>query len=187
METESQAYEVPGQQLRWRAAQLQQQGYPFQVQPAGGGVYIVIVQQPPAVDPWAYQPPPRPRQAWPRFDPAAALRWALVALVAALLLGTVYLVMARSEGDGAAAVQEDAGSPWDWLAELRWSWEAAPDAAPVRPDARAPFRWPWDAAADSLADTAATVQDTVTLVSSAILAVLVLLIVLALVRKGRGR
>ena len=187
METEQQAYEIPGQQLRWRVNQLQQQGFPFQVQPAGGGVYIVIVQQPPQVNPFAYEPV-RPRQAWPAWDSANVLRWVMVVGVAAMLLGVLYLVLSR----GAAEQPSPAETPatvWDWFDGLRLPWE--PDAAPAAPTTPAKvqqdtgWQWPWESAAAGLADAAESVQGTVTLVSASILAVLVLLIVLALVRRRR--
>lgn len=187
METEQTAYEIPGQQLRWRVNQLQQQGYPFQVQPAGGGVYVVIVQQPPSVNPFAYAPA-RPRQAWPAWDSANVLRWVMVVGVAAMLLGAAYMVFSQSgQADQPQPAQaEDGGSVWDWFDNLRLPWE--PDA-PAAPTTQAPqiagWQWPWDRAMDAAADTAESVQGTVTLVSASILAALVLLIILALVRRRR--
>ena len=56
METEQQMYEVPGRQLGWGVSQLQHQGIPDQVQPLGGGLYIVIVRQLPGGNPVDYQP-----------------------------------------------------------------------------------------------------------------------------------
>ena len=191
MQTEQQAYEIPGQQLRWRVNQLQQQGFPFQVQPAGGGVYIVIVQQPPQVNPFAYEPV-RPRQAWPAWDSAAVLRWAIVCVVAAMLFGTLYMVFAAGQSDQPQQPQpqETKGGIWDWFGSLRLPWEAgdapAAQATQAQPPAKADgFQWPWDRAMDAAADTAESVQSTVTVVSASILAVLVLLIILALVRRGR--
>jgi hypothetical protein len=79
--TENVRYEVPGRQLGWRVNQLQQQGYPYQVQPAGGGVYIVIVQQPPAVDPFAYAAP-RARSTRPPITPYVQVAAFVVILAA---------------------------------------------------------------------------------------------------------
>lgn len=177
MEIDQQAYEIPGQHLRWRVSQLQQQGYPYTVQPAGGGVYIVIVQQPAGVNPFAYQPPPR--QAWPAWDSANVLRWVLVVTVVTMLLGAAYMVFSASQAEQPSAQAEDAGSVWDWFDGLRLPWE--PDA-PAAPAAQATqddgWQWPWESAIES-------VQATVTTVSAGILGVLVLLIVLALVRRKR--
>ena len=67
-QTEQTAYEVSGRQLGWRVSQLQAQGLPYNVQPMAGGIYIVVVQQPPGMQPFDYQPPPTPR-AHPRSGP----------------------------------------------------------------------------------------------------------------------
>lgn len=187
METEQQAYEIPGQQLRWRVSQLQQQGYPYTVQPAGGGVYIVVVQQPPAVNPFAYAEYSRPRQAWPAWDSANVLRWVMVVGVAAMLLGAAYMVFSQSgqaDQPQPAQAEDGGGSVWGWFDNLRFPWEPDAPAAQATQAQDEPFRWPWESAAAGLADAAESVQGTVTLVSASILAVLALLIVLALVRRG---
>lgn len=69
-QTEPQAYEIPGRQLGWRVSQLQAQGLPYNVQPAGGGIYIIIVQQPTGAQPFDYQPPQAGPQH-PRRGPSA--------------------------------------------------------------------------------------------------------------------
>lgn len=198
-DTQQQAYEVPGQHLRWRASQLQAQGLPYQVQPAGGGIYIVIVQQPPALDPWAYAPQ-RQQQRWPRWDAAVILPWLLVLAVASIMAGTAYMVAANAGQDAPAARQaaakdaakedakedaKDAG-PFAWLADWRPPW-AGSDKPAARGAQEGGWRWPWEDAADAADALVADVQSTVTTVSSVILAVLVLLIVLTLVRKMGGR
>lgn len=182
---EDQAYEVPGRQLRPRVAQLRAQGLPFDVQPISNNNYIVIVTQPAGVNPFTYQPAPRGHSSLP----ADALRWVLVAAVVAALLVVVAVVVMRAESEPIvvqvpATAEDDAGM-WGWLPELRLPWDKAPNGEPVveRSDT---FRWPWDSAAESMADAAETVQSTVTVASATILAVLVLLIVLAVVRK-RGK
>lgn len=204
MELEQQAYEIPGQQLRWRAAQLQQQGYPFRVQSADGGIYIVIVQHPAGLDPFAYQTRHRPAPAVSAGD---ILRWAAPLAVVALVVAGLYFLFAAGWGEQStiAGVPVEIGGMrldpatghgivddgWprlpDWLSlPDRWPWQ--PEQQQAQPDG---FRWPWDAAAESVAATAesvaataASVQGTVTLAAGAVLAVLVLLIVLALVRRG---
>lgn len=195
-DTQQQAYEVPGQHLGWRASQLQAQGLPYQVQPAGGGIYIVIVQQPPALDPWAYAPQ-RQQQRWPRWDAAVILPWLLVLAVASIMAGTAYMVAANAGQDAPAAQQaaakdaakEDAknAGPFAWLADWRPPW-AGSDKPAARGAQEGGWRWPWEDAADAAGALVADVQSTVTTVSSVILAVLVLMIVLTLVRKmGRRR
>lgn len=186
---ERRAYEVHGRQLGWRVSQLQQQGYPYTVQPAAGGVYIVVVQQPPAVNPFAYAEYSRPRQAWPALDSANVLRWVLVVGVAAMLLGAAYMVFSQSgqaDQPQPAQAEDGGGSVWGWFDNLRFPWE--PDA-PAAQATQAPqddgWKWPWESAGDSLAAAAESVQGTVTAVSASILAVLVLLIILALVRRRR--
>lgn len=181
METEQTAYEIPGQQLRWRVNQLQQQGFPYQVQPAGGGVYIVIVQQPAGVNPFAYAEYSRPRQAWPAWDAERVLRWVLVVAIVAAAGWFAWSLFAGGDAPALPSAQTD--NVWDWIDNLRLPWEdaAAPAAKPVQAE---PFRWPWEGAIESAAAAAESVQATVTTVSAAILAVLVLLIMLALVRRG---
>jgi hypothetical protein len=194
-DTQRQAYEVPGQHLRWRASQLQAQGLPYQVQPAGGGIYIVIVQQPPALDPWAYAPQ-RQQQRRPRWDAAVILPWLLVLAVASIMAGTAYMVAANAGQDAPAAQQaaakdaakEDAknAGPFAWLADWRPPW-AGSDKPAARDAQEGGWRWPWEDAADAAGALVADVQSTVTTVSSVILGVLVLMIVLTLVRKMGGR
>ena len=84
METEEQAYEVPGRQLGWRVNQLQAQHMPYNVQSLGGGVYIVIVQQPAGADPFAYQAPPSSRKSRRRTLPVNVQVSAMVLIVAAM-------------------------------------------------------------------------------------------------------
>lgn len=196
METEQQAYEVPGQHLRWRVAQLQAQGLPFNVQPAGGGVYIVIVQQPAGGNPFAYQPAHRARPG----VSGGVLRWLLFAAVAALFVAALWLVFVRAGGEDAQQQPPQQGTQqgtqeggwWDWLPalplpDLPLPWAADEPSQPATQPATQDggWRWPWESAADGLADAAQSVQDTVTIAAGAVLAVLVLLIVLALVRRRR--
>lgn len=98
---EQQAYEVPGRQLGWRVNQLQQQGLPYNVQPAGGGVYIVIVQQPAGAQPFAYEAPPSAR---PRSGPSSVpVNVKIAAIVVVLgLVGWGAYVLAG----GRAAIPE---------------------------------------------------------------------------------
>ena len=189
METEQQAYEVPGQHLRWRVAQLQAQGLPYNVQPAGGGVYIVVVQQPAGASPFAYQPAHRAR---PDVS-GDVLRWLLFAAVAALFVAVLWLVFARAGGEDAQGGTQQGtqqgtqeGGWWDWLPDVPLPWAADEPSQGAQPaEQGGGWRWPWESAADGLADAVGAVQATVTLAAGAVLAVLVLLIVLALVRRRR--
>lgn len=188
METEQQAYEVPGQQLRWRASQLNAQGYPYQVQPAAGGIYIVIVQQPSGVNPFAYQPPPR--QSWPAAGNVIWLRISIACAVGAMVCGLLYLVFSRAAFDAApaaaAAPAAQTDSAWGWLfTDWQWPWNAEPEPPALAAATPTPgWQWPWDSAAANLRDATESAQATVTMISAGVLIVLVLLIVLALVRKG---
>ena len=90
MSDEYAEYEVPGRQLRYRAAQLNTAGIPFQVNPVGGGVYIILI-------PMAYaggmdslpQPQRRHRRAW--WMPSRRMLVTL-AMVAVAGVG-VYMVL----------------------------------------------------------------------------------------------
>jgi len=186
-QAQQQAYEVPGSQMRWRAAQLRAQGFDFEPRYTGNNTYIFFVQQPPGVDPFAYQPPPRPRQHWPRWDSAHLARWGIVLAVVAIMLGALYMAVGSAADEGAPATTQEAqedGGPFAWLAELRPPWQE--DAAPAAQPDPAPFRWPWDAAADTLADAVGDVQATVTMVAGSIVGILVLMISLVLTRKWWG-
>lgn len=186
METEQQIYEVPGQQWRWRAAQLNAQGLPFEATyNRAAGVYLVVVNQPVGADPFACQP----RRPYPVFERQWLLRWGLVLAVAAALLGVGYLVVRQAgDVDLDAIWQRVEAIRWPWepslpqgepiveTTEFRWPWESKVISAPRSQGGG--FQWPWDSAVRSA-------QDTVTMAAGAILAVLVLLIVLSLVRKRR--
>lgn len=90
---ERQAYEVPGSQMRWRVTQVKQQGYPHQVMPIGGGIYIMIVQHPAGADPFAYRTQPQ-RQPQPTAMP---LHIKLAGIVVVLALAG-YLAYAFAGG-----------------------------------------------------------------------------------------
>lgn len=167
--------------MRWRAAQLNAQGLPFDVQRSNNNTYIFFVQQPPALDPWAYQPPPRPK---PGIELGPVLRWLLVVTTVTMLLGTVYMLFSRQAEQPQQQATQQQQSIWDWFDGLRLPWEPEAPAQVQQPQATADgFKWPWESAADGIAQTAESVQATVTVVSGAVLAVLVLLIILALVRR----
>ena len=181
METEQQTYEIPGRQLGWRVSQLRAQGIPFEVADIGGGVYVVVVQQPAGAQPFAYQPARRPK---PRVELGPVLRWAAVMAAVVAVVAVLYFAFSPSDTVTAEVggmrldpvtghMLPEAGW-WDWLPDLPWQ-QAAEEPAEQG------FRWPWDAAADAVAD----VHGTVTTVSAGVLGVLVLLIVLALVRRRR--
>ena len=99
MQPEKQAYEVPGQQLRWRVAQLRAQGIPFEVEDLGGGVYVIFVQQAPDANPFAYS---AQRRRQPRAMPPQ-VTVALVVMVVAAAGYIAYAVMG-----GAAILPRDA-------------------------------------------------------------------------------
>ena len=172
METEQQAYEVPGAQWRWRAAQLNAQGLPFEATyNRAAGIYIVVVQQPAGANPFAYAEYHRPK---PGIELAPVLKWSLFMLVLAMFCATLYMVWGRATNEPAQATEQQDGGVWDWFANLHLPWQQ--DAAqPSQPQGDG-WQWPWDAAVQSA-------QDTVTLAAGALLAALVLLIVLALVRR----
>ena len=156
-------------------------GYPVQgYTPQPGGTVVIIVNAPvgaPLPDWRGAYSQPRPPAYMPRPVPAKAL----VILLALLILGAGLVVGARAMG--ALPWQDDAPTLAGVPVETGgMSLAAEPDAA--RWPWQAGYEWPWESAADGLADAAESVQGTVTLVSASILAVLVLLIVLALVRKG---
>lgn len=190
MDTEQQAYEVPIWQLGWRKAQLAAQGYEYdEPVPVGGGIYIVVVRHPVGAQPFAYQPPHRRRK--PGVNAKPILYWTLAMLLLAVIGYGLFVVFGPQPDTVTAetggmkldpvtghGIKEDW---WDWLPDLpdiRLPWPRAEQQPQPEPDG---FRWPWDAAAD----TAESVQGTVTVVAGAVLAVLVLLIVLALVSKRR--
>lgn len=157
-------------------------GYPVQgYMPQPNNTVVVVVNAPVGCGPlpdWrsAYaQPHP------PAYQPRPVPAKALVILLALLILGAGLVVGARAMG--ALPWQDDAPTLAGVPVETGgMSLAAEPDAA--RWPWQAGYEWPWESAADGLADAAESVQGTVTLVSASILAVLVLLIVLALVRKG---
>lgn len=190
---ERQAYEVPGSQMRWRAAQLRAQGMPFDVERVShSNTYIFFVQQPTGAQPFAYQPPPQQRQAWPAWDGARIVQIVLATVAAILLLWMGSAMWGRGDDEAAPVVEaqpeaEDGGA-WAWLSGLL-PWQSEPEAKPVAaaPAKDTGWKWPWESAADAAADAAESVQATVTMVSFGVLAVLVLLIVLALVSKRRGK
>ena len=194
MEFEQQAYEVPGRELRWRVAQLKAQNLDYVVRQVGGGVYIVVVQQPPDANPFTYRP--APRRTWPRVNSSLLVRLSLCILLLALVGWGLWTAFAPSDQvtaeTGGMRLDPATGhgipdeGMWGWLPDmpalhLSWPWTDA-QSQPAQPQGDG-FRWPWDSAADSLAAAAASVQGTVTLAAGAVLAALVLLIVLALVRR----
>lgn len=174
---EERQYPVSGRNLRGHKGAFERAGYPVQVTPTGApGIYIIVVNLPASmpqeIDP--YSLPPR-RQAWPRFDPVAALRSVAVIAIAAVVVWFAWQMFAPAQPDTAADV---AAAP-SW----RWPWQdGAANGEPVVELLPADgWRLPWDAAADA----AQSVQATVTTVSAVILAALVLLIILALLRRRR--
>jgi len=186
MEFEQQAYEVPGRELRWRVAQLKAQNLDYVVRQVGGGVYIVVVQQPPDANPFTYRP--APRRTWPRVNSSLLVRLSLCILLLALVGWGLWTAFAPADQvtaeTGGMRLDPVTGhgipdeGMWGWLPDmpaLHLSWPWADAAQPSQPQGDG-WQWPWDAAMES-------VQDTVTLAAGAALAVLVLLIVLALVRR----
>lgn len=91
MDMGQQGYQIPGQQLRWRVAQLRAQGLPFEVEDLGGGNYLIIVQQPADADPFAYQPQARRRRQSTGAPPYIML--AGVVVVVAVAGYIAYAVM----------------------------------------------------------------------------------------------
>lgn len=179
METEQQAYEVPGRQLGWRVSQLQAHGYPYHVQQMGGGVYVIVVQHPVGATPFAYK-----RQSYPAFERPWLLRLATILALAAIACGLMALLFLRASDAPDAAAAAEPGASGDWFAALHLPWDnAAPEQAQQQAQQEDGWRWPWDAAMENAADAAASVQGTVTTISLALLGVLVLLIVL--VRRRR--
>ena len=189
MEFEQQAYGVPGRELRWRVAQLKAQNLDYVVRQVGGGVYIVVVQQPPDANPFTYRP--APRRTWPRVNSSLLVRLSLCILLLALVGWGLWTAFAPADQVTAetggmrldpATGHMVQGGWWEWLPALQLPWAADEGTQPATQDG---WRWPWETAADRLAEAAASVEGTVTLASGAVLAVLVLLIVLALVRRRR--
>lgn len=182
--TERVAYEVPGAQLRYRAAQLNAAGLPYSAtyQPAAG-VYIVVVLQPAGIDPFAQQPARRPK---PGVEFGPALKWLAIVAAVVAVVAVIYLAFSPSDQvtaevggmrlDPVTGHMADDGGLWGWLPDLQLPWQAAEE-----PAEQGGFRWPWDAAADAVE----SVQSTVTVAAGGALAVLVLLIILALLGKRR--
>ena len=196
METEQQMYEVPGRQLGWRVSQLQAQGLPYNVQSLGGGVYVIVVQQPVGAAPFAYQGGrARPAFSLGHYLPPAAIRVLLSVLLLVLVGWGLWVASAPSSAtitvetggmkiDPVTGRMVEDGGLWGWVAALRLPWDgSAQDAAQQQAQPPSAWRWPWDAAMEHAADTAESVQSTVTVVAGGVLAVLVLMIVLALVRR----
>lgn len=99
---ETQRYSIPGQRLGWRVSQLQQQGYPYQVQALGNGVYVVVVQVPAGAQPFADAAPPRrPVRAMPINVQVAAIIMAVSALA--------YVAYAVAGGSAILPTGMDAG------------------------------------------------------------------------------
>ena len=181
-------YEVPGAQFRYRAAQLNSAGlqYDATYQPAER-VYIVVVTQPPGLDPFAQQPVRRPRR---NVAPGPVLRWLAIVAAAVALGWGLYLAFSPSDQvtaevggmrlDPVTGHMVDDGGLWGWLPDLQLPWQTA-----EKPAEQGAFRWPWDAAAEDVRAAAQDIQGSVTIVTGGVLAVLVLLIILALLGRRR--
>lgn len=191
MEFEQQAYEVPGRELRWRVAQLKAQNLDYVVRQVGGGVYIVVVQQPVGAEPFAYAEYQRRRRPRLTIDGANILRWAAVLGAVAVVVAVLWFAFGPSDTvtaeTGGMRLDPITGRGiveanwWDWFTGLRLPWQQSAE----QPSQQGGFRWPWDTAMESAAAAADSVQGTVTIVSVGVVAVLVLLIVLSLVRRRR--
>ena len=95
---EQQYYEIPGAQWRWRAAQLNAQGLPFEATyNRAAGVYIVVVQTPVGAQPFAYETHPSHR---PGFRvPAFHWRGFVQILCVLAIVGAVgYIAYSRMAG-----------------------------------------------------------------------------------------
>jgi hypothetical protein len=105
-------YPVHGSQVRYAVAAMRQQGIPFGVQPAGNGIYIIVIPAAygPAVQgaPWAYQSPPA-------MSALQQIPFVQVAIAVLILVGAWFafqaapMVLAGLAGE-AAVVEEEKGS-----------------------------------------------------------------------------
>ena len=185
-------YPIPVHPSQARRAMhnLAAQGVPIAGGGMSGGEYVIVVVLPADAVAPDWRSAPVVRRGGFRFDSRSWLRWAAVLAVVAVLAGVLWFMFAPSDqvtaGTGGMRLDPATGhgipdeGMWGWLPVLHLPWQA--EAQPAQPQGDG-WQWPWDAAADSLADTAASVQDTVTLAAGALLAALVLLIILALVRR----
>ena len=191
-------YPIPVHPSQARRAMhnLAAQGVPIAGGGMSGGEYVIVVVLPADAVAPDWRSAPVVRRGGFRFDSRSWLRWAAVLAVVAVLAGVLWFMFSPSDQVTAETggmrldpvtghgIPDDGGW-WGWLMQppdLRLPWPF-PARLPQNEPQGDGFRWPWDAAADSLADTAASVQGTVSLAAAFILAALVLLIVLALVRR----
>ena len=191
-------YPIPVHPSQARRAMhnLAAQGVPIAGGGMAGGEYVIVVVLPADAVAPDWRSAPAVRRGGFRFDTRRWLRWAAVLAVVAVLAGVLWFVFPPSDQvtaeTGGMRLDPVTGhgipdeGMWGWLPDmpalhLSWPWTDA-QSQPAQPQGDG-FRWPWDSAADSLAAAAASVQGTVTLAAGAVLAALVLLIVLALVRR----
>ena len=186
-----QFYEVHPSQLRWAMHNLSSQGVPIQgysTLPNGMCVIVVTLPDGETAPDWRAA-----HRSKPRIELGPVLRW--VSILAGIIAVAAVLYFAFAGGDTVTAevggmkldpttghMVEDGGL-WGWLPDLHFPWQA--QQQPSQQAQQQGFRWPWDAAMESAAATAESVQGTVTVVSGAVLGLLVLLIVLALVRRRK--
>ena len=169
-----QFYEVHPSQLRWAMHNLAAQGVPIQgYSTLPNGMCVIVITLPESTPAPDWRSAPRRK---PGIELGSILKWSLFMLVVLVFCATLYMVWGSVSDDAQQSSQQGTqqGSAWAWLSGLHLPWQSA-----KQPAEQQGFRWPWEAAADAVAD----VQGTVTTVSAAVLGVLVLLIVLALVRK----
>ena len=185
-------YPIPVHPSQARRAMhnLAAQGVPIAGGGMSGGEYVIVVVLPADAVAPDWRSAPAVRRGGFRLDTRRWLRWAAVLVVVAVLAGVLWFVFAPSDQvtaevggmklDPATGHMVEDGGWWGWLPSLRLPWQESPQQAPQQG-----FRWPWDSAMENAAAAAASVQGTVTLAAGAVLGVLVLLIILALVRRRR--
>ena len=181
---------VAGSNPRWAMSNLRAQGVPIEGWGRdSSGDFVIIVLLPADAPLPNYRYAPAARRAPFRFDTRSWLRWAAVLAVVAVLAGVLWFMFSPSDQvtaeTGGMRLDPVTGhgipdeGMWGWLSDipalhLSWPW-ADTQSQPAQPRGDG-WQWPWDAAVQSA-------QDTVTLAAGALLAALVLLIILALVRR----
>mgnify|MGYP000944298755 CR=1 FL=1 len=185
-------YPIPVHPSQARRAMhnLAAQGVPIAGGGMSGGDYVIVVVLPADAAAPDWRSAPAVRHSGFRFDTRRWLRWVAVLAVVAVLAGVLWFAFSPSDRvtaevggmrlDPATGHGIPDDEMWGWLPDmpalhLSWPWA---DAQSQPAEQGGGWQWPWDAAVKSA-------QDTVTFAAGAVLAVLVLLIVLALVRRRR--
>ena len=188
-------YPIPVHPSQARRAMhnLAAQGVPIAGGGMAGGEYVIVVVLPADAVAPDWRSAPAVRRGGFRFDTRRWLRWVAVLAVVAVLAGVLWFAFSPSDRvtaevggmklDPTTGHMVEDGGLWGWLPDLHFPWQA--QQQPSQQAQQQGFRWPWDAAMESAAATAESVQGTVTVVSGAVLGLLVLLIVLALVRRRK--